>query len=157
MRRVALLATLATLAAATPALAQTAAVDSTSTRRDSVAATVIPAAGTYNCVRTVWAGHPGGSFRFESQGELTLGVDGTYRFDRSNRVGRYTVIPTTRRIEWTGGYFGDKGRLDATFGTSGAPHVEVLFHERDGDTRWVCALLTARAPASPGAPAPTKP
>jgi len=121
-----------------------------------VAKVITPATGQYNCVRTVWAGHPGGSFRFETQGYLTLGADGTYTFDRSNRQGTYTVEPVTRHITWNGGYFADKGRLDATFGTDGAPHVEVLFHERNGDTRWVCAQSAAREPAGSAA-APAKP
>ena len=155
MRHSAVLLVLATLLAA-PASAQRAirADDQRTAHEDSVAAVLTPATGAYNCVRTIWAGHPGGSFRFESQGYLTLGVDGTYTFAGSHLAGRYTIAPATRHVAWSGGYFADKGPLDATFGTEGSAHVEILFHERAGDTRWVCAKSVARNPV--GAASPTR-
>jgi hypothetical protein len=153
-------AVLASALLAAPASAQRAinAADTSAAHGDSVAAVLTPATGAYNCVRTVWAGHPGGSFRFESQGYLTLGANGTYTFAGSNLAGRYTIAPATRSVAWSGGYFADKGPLDATFGTEGSAHIEILFHERDGDTRWVCAKTVAREPVGTAGPAgPVKP
>ena len=156
MRRPAVLLALATLLAA-PASAQRAitAADTGTAHGDSVAAVLTPATGSYNCVRTVWAGHPGGSFRFDSQGYLTLGADGTYTFAGSHLAGRYTIAPATRHVAWSGGYFADKGPQDATFGTDGSAHIEILFHERDGDTRWVCAKTVQRDPVGTAKPAGT--